>query len=370
MKHPLNHPVGLPFAVALVLMLSACGTSKVSEGPVDYGTPQAAESGRLDIPPDLSKLPNSQNRYALPGQVVSASQARQNVAQGQQQIAPEVLGDVSFKRDGKLAWISVKQPIEKVWPVVQSFWLDNGFTYTNEDAQAGILETEWAENRAKLPQDFMRKALGKVFDSLASTGEKDKYLTRVERTAQGVDIYVAHRGVEEVYTSSERVSDHTSTKWQARPSDPFLENEFLRRLMIKLGTSTQVAQAAVSSGTKAAKQAELSGDKKALTYQQPLNVAWRHVGLALDRVGFTIQDRDATRGLYYLRYIDPRVKEEPGLFKRVFTKTKKPEFPTDFRVQLTDVNGATQIQVLNNLGKLDTSEDASNILQKLLESLQ
>jgi len=131
-----------------------------------------------------------------------------------------------------------------------------------------------------------------------------------------------------------------------------------------------VAQAAVSSGTKAAKQAELSGDKKALTYQQPLNVAWRHVGLALDRVGFTIQDRDATRGLYYLRYIDPRVKEEPGLFKRVFTKTKKPEFPTDFRVQLTDVNGATQIQVLNNLGKLDTSEDASNILQKLLESLQ
>ncbi len=371
MKHPLNHPFVSPLAVALVLLLSACGTSKVSDSPVDYGTPQAAESTRLDVPPDLSKLPNSQNRYAVPGQVVSANQARQNLPQSQQQIAPQVLGDVSFKREGKLAWISVKQPAEKVWPVVQSFWLDNGFTYTTEDAQAGILETEWAENRAKLPQDMVRKALGKLFDSLASTGEKDKYLTRVERTAQGVDIYIAHRGVEEVYTGGERVTDRTSTKWQARPSDPFLENEFLRRLMVKLGSSTEVAQAAVSSGN-AVKQAALSttNGKKVLTYQQPLNVAWRHVGLALDRVGFTIQDRDAARGLYYLRYIDPRVKEEPGFFKRTFTRTKKPEFPSEFRIQLSDANGTTQIQVLNNLGQPDASEDATLILQRLLESLQ
>ena len=34
--------------------------------------------------------------------------------------------------------------------------------------------------------------------------------------------------------------------------------------------------------------------------------AWRRVG-ALDRVGFTVEDRDPLRRVYYVRYVDPEV---------------------------------------------------------------
>lgn len=353
-------------SLVLCAGLSACGTSVVSNGPVDYGPPKAVET-KLDIPPDLSRLPNAQNRYAVPGQVVSANQVGQARPNQGQQLAPSEIGGVTFKRDGKLAWISAKQPAEKVWPIVRAFWLDNGFTYVTENAQAGILETDWAENRAKLPQDFMRKTLGRLFDSLASTGEKDKFRTRIERTDQGVDIFVSHRGVEEVFDTMERMT----TKWQARPSDPFLETEFLRQLMVKLGSSPESAQQAVVSN-QAVKQAQLESKngQETLVYQQPITLGWRHVGLALDRSGFTIQDRDANRGIYFLRYIDPRVKEEPGFFKKMFTKSQKPQFPSEFRIVLTDQAGKTAIQVQNNLGQADSSEGAKNILNKLLESLQ
>ncbi len=353
-------------SLVLCAGLSACGTSQVSTSPTDYGGPKTADT-RLDIPPDLNKLPNAQNRYAIPGQVVSANQVGQGQATTGQQLAPSEVGGVTFKRDGKLAWISVKQPAEKVWPVIRAFWLDNGFTYVTENPQAGILETDWAENRAKLPQDFVRKSLGRVFDALASTGEKDKFRTRIERTDQGVDVFVSHRGIEEVYNSFDKVT----TKWQGRDSDPFLETEFLRQIMVKLGSSPEAAQQAMVSN-QAVQQAQLEtkNGQETLVYQQTITLGWRHVGLALDRSGFTIQDRDATRGIYYLRYIDPRVREEPGLLKKLFSRSEKPQFPSEFRIVLTDQAGKTAIQVQNNLGQADSSEGAKNILNKLLESLQ
>ena len=86
------------------------------------------------------------------------------------------------------------------------------------------METEWAENRAKLPQDLIRKTIGKLLDGMYSTGERDKFRTRLERNAQGgVEIYITHRGLQEIYPTKER----DSTTWTVRPSDPDLEAELL-----------------------------------------------------------------------------------------------------------------------------------------------
>src|SRR5690606_25371382 len=119
----------------------------------------------------------------------------------------------------------------------------------NEQPQAGILETKWAENRAKLPQDFIRGTLGKVLDSVYSTGELDKFRTRVERNPDGgSNVFITHRGMAEVYTSA--LQDRTV--WQVRPPDPELENAFLWRLMAKLGVSEEQAKAAVAQSSAAA----------------------------------------------------------------------------------------------------------------------
>jgi uncharacterized lipoprotein len=72
------------------------------------------------------------------------------------------------------------------------------------------METDWAENRAKIPQDFIRQSLGKFLDSLYSTSERDKFRTRLERTPSGeTEIYISHRGMIEVYPSGNAATPTT-----------------------------------------------------------------------------------------------------------------------------------------------------------------
>ena len=58
-----------------------------------------------------------------------------------------------------------------------------------------------------------------------------------------------------------------------------------------------------------------------LTLDEPFDRAWRRVGLALDRVGFTVEDRDRAKGLYYVRYVDPKTdgKKSDGLVRTFFS---------------------------------------------------
>ena len=166
--------------------------------------------------------------------------------------------------------------------------------------QAGVMETDWAENRAKIPQDFIRSTIGKVFDGLYSTGERDKFRTRLERNEDGsTEIFISHRGAIEVLTG--QMKDRTM--WTARAADPELEAEFLARLMTRLGSDEKVAKATVAAAKAERPRALLEKDKSGsyLKVDESFERTWRRVGLALDRVGFTVEDRDRTRGLYFVR---------------------------------------------------------------------
>ena len=113
------------------------------------------------------------------------------------------MGDVRIERAGNQRWLVVNRTPEKVWPSLRDFWTDNGFLLTTDEQNIGIIETDWAENRAKLPQDFIRATLGQsCLIRLYSTGERDKFRTRIERNGNGsTEIYVSHRGMIEKYAS-------------------------------------------------------------------------------------------------------------------------------------------------------------------------
>ena len=248
-----------------------------------------------------------------------ASPAR---AVGPDVVAPQAMGDVRIERSGNLRWVTTPQTPEQLWPQLQSFWQDRGFTLASDDATAGVMETEWAENRAKLPQDLIRNTIGKVLDSVYSTGERDRFRTRVERTPNGSEIYISHRGMAEVYVGQMR--DNTS--WQNRPADPQLEAEMLSRLLVKLGARDEQARSALvaTNGAPPAPsraRALPSVAGSALQVDDGFDRAWRRVGLALDRNGFTVEDRDRARGLYFVRYVDPAKagREEPGFLSRMFS---------------------------------------------------
>lgn len=351
---------------ALAISVSAC--SILEEDKVDYKS--AAKAPTLEIPPDLSQL-RRDSRYAMESNSATASgfqSAGARVADAG--TAASSLGDVRLERQGNQRWLVVARPADKVWEPLKEFWTSNGFVLTTDSPDVGIMETDWAENRAKIPQDLIRRTLGKMLDSLYSTGERDKFRTRVERNAQGgVEIYITHRGMVENYTSSQK----EQTIWQPRASDPELEIEFLRRLMVKLGASPEAAKTAAAGATpvQAATITTLDG-QATIQINDTLDRAWRRTGVALDRTGFTVEDRDRSKGVYFVRYVTPGTTgdKEPGFLARMFSSKKEQVALSRYRIALTDNGSTSFVRVQNANGQPETSGNAERILKLLANELR
>jgi outer membrane protein assembly factor BamC len=357
---------GLKLGVlALAMSLAACS---VLEGDkVDYKSSGKAPS--LEVPPDLTQL-SKESRYVVPGTTVSASsyQVGQSANPGMP-VAASAVGDVRIERSGSQRWLVVNRPADQLWSPVRDFWQENGFLLAQDQANLGIMETDWAENRAKLPQDFIRATIGKLIDSVYSTGERDKFRTRLERNAAGgTEIFISHRGMIEVYNSNNK----ESTAWQPRPSDPELEAEFLRRLMVKLGAPPDQAKALVAANAaKATSRVASVNNAPVVQIDEGFDRAWRRVGLTLDRTGFTVEDRDRAQGTYFVRYVEPNPdKKEGGFLSKLFSRDKESAPPLKFRISLKSEGEATTVSVLNSAGAPETSANAQRIVQVIADDLK
>jgi outer membrane protein assembly factor BamC len=349
---------------------------------LDYRS-QAGKTNPLEVPPDLTQLARDSRYQPQASGTVSASALQAGTpapaATAAATVAPTALSNVSMQRDGQQRWLKLPLAPEVLWPQLRAFWEERGFAVVVDNAQAGVMETDWAENRAKLPNDIIRNTVGRVLEALYSTGERDKFRTRVERTADGgSEIYISHRRLEEVFVSPQQ----DRTMWTARPADPQLEAEFLSRLMVKLGVREEAARATVAApaaapGTTAAPRARLVAGSAALQMDEGFDRAWRRVGLALDRSGFTVEDRDRAGGLYYVRYADPRragsSSEEPGFFARLFNLGRGGDdaaAPGRYRVAVKSEGERTTVSVQNLQGAPENGEIGQRIIGLLVEDLK
>ena len=369
---------------ALMVSLSGCGmlNSVIESDKVDYRG--AKKAAALDIPPDLTQL-EKDNRYAVPdGRGIATASGYQQSRGGA--VAPLASGEaigpantqaMRVERNGNQRWLVVRQSPEVLWPAIKQFWADNGFTLVSESPATGTMETDWAENRAKIPQDFIRNTLGRVFDSLYSTGERDKFRTRLERAADGsTEIYISHRGAEEVYVGSQK----EQTTWTGRANDPGLEAQMLSKLVARLSGTPDVkpAEKVVANAVVAPQHAKLvsaaGGDY--VEVDEGFDRAWRRVGLALDRVGFTVEDRDRVQGVYFVRYVDPELAAKDGFFSKLFSfgnSTDKAKEAQRFRITVKSTGAAataSQVTVQNNEGKAEVSPTGSKILKLLSDELK
>ncbi|MEG0920417.1 MAG: outer membrane protein assembly factor BamC [Comamonas sp.] len=359
--------------LSLSITLAACNsTSDLLAGDkIDYKS--ATKGPTLEVPPDLTQL-SKDSRYVVPGGTVSAAayQVHQdNKPKGTANTAAAKVGDVQIERDGNQRWLVIDRPADQVWEPVKDFWQESGFALTTDRADIGIMETDWAENRAKLPQDFIRKSIGKVFDSVYSTGEQDKFRTRIERRPDGkTEIYVSHRGMEEVYSNKEK----DSTIWQPRKADPELETEFLRRIMVKLGVSEEQSKAVAAAPLAPVTTSTIATQNGAPVLQvtDPFDRTWRRVGLALDRTGFTVEDRDRSQGIYFVRYIDPTQlnKKADGFFGKLFNRNPDAPEPIKYRIQVKSDNATSVVSVLNASGQADNSANAQRIVKVLADDMK
>jgi outer membrane protein assembly factor BamC len=277
------------------------------------------------------------------------------------------------ERDGTQRWLVVDEPPEKVWPAIKDFWQENGFLVKTEEPGIGVVETEWAESRPRVPETGLRGFLGRTVGQNYATAQRDKFRTRVERPAQGggTEIYISHYGLEEVAVARDAGPQGSDVKWQPRPNDPELEAEYLRRLMVRLGAQPEQARQAVASAPDAQRARIKKGvSGELLEVDEPFDRVWRRVGLALDRVGFTVEDRDRQKGIYFVRYADPESeKDKPGFFSRMFGSGRKVT-AEQYRVQVSEAGSTSQVNVLNKDGGADASKTASRILSLLHEQLK
>jgi len=369
--------------------LAGCGMiSSITGGDkVDYKASKKAQP--LDVPPDLTQL-QKDNRYAVPDNAngvatasgynaqkagaaaaPAAALANDGVA-----VVPTDINSIKVERSGNTRWLVVKQTPEQLWPQLKAFWEDSGFTLQTENPTAGIMETDWHEDRSKIPNGIVRQTLGKLFDNLYSSGEMDKFRTRVERLPDGgSEIYISHRGTQEVVTGAEK----ESTAWTPRANDPGLEAQMLAQLMTKLGytENAQAGNTAVNNAIVQPQHATLVGEgaSRLVEVDEGFDRAWRRVGLALDRAGFTVEDRDRTQGIYFVRFLDADAKAPAKswlgkLFSWGTSEEDKEAQRYHISVKAAAVVGVSQVTVQNNEGKPDGTPTADKILTLLHEQLK
>lgn len=373
--------------------LSACSSFDVlgDINKVDYKGASKAPS--LEVPPDLVR-PGTSDRYAAfdrpADRTLSGFQAARSGPGAERSVMPQVAGArIEKDSSGRLAML-VDMPVDKAWPIVKRFWQTNGFSFTVDRSDIGILETEWAENRARIPQDFIRRTIGRVFDGVYSSGERDKYRTRLDARGKLTEIVITHRGMQEVIIER----DSLRTQWQPRPSEPELEIEFLRRLLLQFGDSASQADEKIaqlgSSGSASglrlpssgrpspeAAQARLTRETEGASLELTMNfdLAWRQVGLALDRGGFTVEDRDRSQGYFYVRYIDPGLDREApqrsifsgltSIFRSVSAQT-----PKQYRVQVTAKGQLAKVEIFDLKGQRLKGEEERQVAESMLKLLQ
>lgn len=372
-------PVPRVLTLSLAVALAGCSSfdPMFTSDKVDYRS-QAKQTTGLEVPPDLTQLQRQAplGRGAVSAAALSAAgtAAPTAAAATTATVALNQVANAEIVRVGNVRVIRSTQTPEAAWAVTRSFWTDLGFDLPSEQAEVGVMETDWKENRAKLPKDFIRRTIGSVLDGLYSTGERDRFRTRFERVGNLTEITITHRGMQEVYTSAQR----EQVTWTSRPADSELEAEMLNRLLLRLGgkavTATPEQTATVAQALPVVAEPErvsLAQVPNQIVVAEDFERAWRRVGQSLDRHGFTIEDRDRRAGLFFLRYADPTKagKEEPNFFQRLFSKADAPS-TAKLRVAVKTEGNRSVVTVQNAQGQQQTDDIAKRILGLLQQDLR
>ena len=311
--------------IATSLVLISC-KSVTSNDTVDYKGSGAVRGPNLSYPPDLITA-QADRRYIVQDGTATMSEYNAAVKKSAQLRSNVMTGipGMRIAKDGERRWLVVEKPAAELYPQVKDFWQENGFLLVVDSPSTGIMETDWAENRAKIAQDWIRKnVLGVFSDSVYDTGERDKYKTRLEVVKPGeTEIYITQRGAIEKCTT-DTTGACLSTIWTPRPNDPELEAVFLARLMERLGMTQEQAKAMVATPlgpkTPKAKFVEDGTNKAHIELSAGFDRSWRDVGLALDRSNFTVEDRNRSAGVYFVRYINAKdVGDSKGFFTNLFS---------------------------------------------------
>lgn len=360
--------------LAVVALLAGCSTLGQLTGQSESIEYKSTVTGDpLVIPPDLTQASDNTHYRAPEGVTTlseySASQRDSRNADPASRVLPQS-DDIQVMRDGTLRWLLVNQPAEILYPKIIEFWGEQGFTIQTQNPKAGLIETDWAENRSKIPEGWLRSALGSVLDQVFDSGERDRFTTRLERNSGKTEVYFSHQHMVETPTA-----DGAGFKWVYGKEDQGLNAAMLARLMVYLGADQQRAAQDIQNATQDAgpgTTTQLADGQASLMVNESFDRAWRRVGVAIDSARFTVEDRNRDQGDYYIRYLDTDTGEQieqQNVFGRLFG-TRNAAEALKLRVHLAAEGGGTRVTVLDENGQMLTNPTAQRILTVLNKNLQ
>ncbi|SIT38948.1 putative exported lipoprotein [Paraburkholderia ribeironis] len=401
------------FAVMLMAggLVAGCGTSSPTK--IDYKSDSRSKQVSLAVPPNMIDETADQRSLPPQGGETSLSTLKQVQAQAPSNsnavaVVPQVTG-MHIQRDGTESWLVIdnKTP-DEAWAQIRRFWQEQGFLLVVDQRDKRVMETDWNESHAQINDGFIRSTLSKAMGNSYVTSERNKFRTRLEAAPNGgTYVFVSQKGMREALTGT----NNESSKWEPKPNDPALEQEYLKRLMAALALAdsrtnggTQTAAPLSPAGAQTAPNAASAGAKSAaaataaqnvalsaqtpmpepgsannaapfssteVTLGEPYDRAWLRVGLALDRSNFTVDDRDLSRGLYFVRYVDPTdmSSAEQGFWNQVF-HGRKEKVAKQYRVNVRALTSdQTRVAVVDDKGNVDESPQAKQIMSLMVDQL-
>ncbi len=384
-----RHAVLVLLSAGLVACSSWSPDKVLPDKSVEYKREKQAERN-LELPPDLTSdrmndrmsvpdnfggVSTSYSEYLTDRKLRGVDEGTRRVSDGS--VLPQIEG-FKIVNDGDVRYLLVQAPVEEIWPRVIDFWQENGILMLEQDPSVGVMRTSWLENRAEIKRDIVTDTIRSVFDGLYETGTRDQYRVRLERAGNGAatEIYMTHFGMEEEVIQSAGGSGVENTVWVPRERDPQLEAEMLRRLMVYLGAADERARTQLAAGgQQQATRSQLLNTQNGtvLLVDDSFSRAWRLVGLSLDRVGFAVEDRDRSAGIYYVRYNDPSKQAADKSFLQslaFWSDDDKIDKDNRYQVKVGTRNDQVAVSVADEQGKPDNSPTAVRILTLLQEQIR
>jgi outer membrane protein assembly factor BamC len=373
----------------------------------------AAVAPAAVMPPAVAPAPATQVAVATPAPAVSppAVDARfvTQAAPAGVAVSPSS-PNARIERDGDVRWLAVDVSPELAYATIKDLWAGLGYRIKRDEPLVGVVETDWIEVHDEIQEDALRNSLHKAFGAFDSNGVRSRFRARIERTASDTSIItITHLTMVEIVTGV----FHDSTKWQRGPGDPQLEGEMLQRLALRFAPVQPVRVAVASSGSGTAYAAGVgtagatagvsapaatagvaapaagaaaaasagqdrvhkvsSGGAVTLQVEDSIDRTYRMVGVALDRGGFTVEDRRRDQHVFAVRYLDPDYeaseREKKGWWDRLFNSDAKiPE--QRFLIALSASGAMTVVEVQDKDGRPDNSDTSRRIIDQLLEQMR
>ncbi len=370
-------------AVAAILTLNGCASVRnllSGDDSVDYQS--VVRTNPLSIPPDMTQAASDPRFRAPDAGTTTFSQFQQTgmaspAAQASSARAAVLptRSDMRVMRDGDLRWLSVDIPADRVFTSAADFWTETGFTLDVTDPKAGLIVTNWAENRSNIPNSWIRQLIGKAIPGAWDSGTRDKFRTRIERNGNRTEIYITHQRMNEEARGQTTGASTAEIRWMIGKEDQGLNATMLTRMMVFLGEDADGARKKVEQANMAPQGPQVTtapdGDKTALIINESFDRAWRRVGVALDSGGFAVDDRDRSAGEYFVRYVDVDTgikREDPHFLARMFGAKNPGKAPT-YRIRLTTKGTQTEVVVLDEKGVRDKSATAQRLLGVLADKI-